>query len=136
MTVQLNVTDMRDGSSKHLEYDRLPITMGREDTNRLQLADTRVSRMHATIVWEDERLVLCDLGSRNGTYIKGLKLPRYAVRPLDWRFTFAVGPFVVHGTLERVEVVSLDAETRVVSADEMARLHPEDAAITVVRRTA
>jgi pSer/pThr/pTyr-binding forkhead associated (FHA) protein len=135
-TLRLNVTDMRDGSSRTHEYDRLPLTIGRQETNRLRLDDDTVSRLHATIDSDADRLVLVDLGSRNGTFVKGLKVAPYALRPLDWDFTFAIGPFVVHGVIEEVDVVSLEAETRALSHEERLRLHPEDAAITVVRRLA
>ena len=136
MTLRLNVTDMRSGSCQTHEYDRLPLTIGRHDTNRLRLDNATVSRLHATIEWEDRGLVLCDLGSCNGTYMKGLRLPAYVVRPIDLRFTFSIGPFVLHGAVEEVNVVSLDAEPRVLSDEERSQLHPEDAAITVVRRRA
>jgi pSer/pThr/pTyr-binding forkhead associated (FHA) protein len=136
MTLRLNVTDMRNGSCRSHEYDRLPLTIGRDETNRLRLDDATVSRLHATIEWDDRGLVLCDLGSCNGTYMKGMRLASYVIRPIDWAFTFSIGPFVLHGAIDEVKVVSLDAETRVLSHEERSRLHPEDAEITVVRRLA
>lgn len=136
MTLRLNVTDMRTGQLRTCEFERLPITIGRDQTSRLRLEDATVSRTHATIEWGNQWFLLTDLGSANGTFVKGMRLPQYTARRLDWVFTFAVGPFVVHGAAEEVPIVSLDAETRVLTDAERARLHSDDAAITVVRRRA
>lgn len=50
---------------------RPPITIGREEGNTIQLNDERVSRCHLKIQEDNERLVLTDLDSTNGTKING-----------------------------------------------------------------
>lgn len=50
---------------------RTPITIGREEGNTIQLNDERVSRFHVKIQEDNERLVLTDLESTNGTKVNG-----------------------------------------------------------------
>lgn len=45
------------------------ITIGRSPENVVILPDPTVSRRHATIMVEDGKVVLVDLGSTNGTYV-------------------------------------------------------------------
>ena len=49
----------------------LPITLGREEGNSIQLNDERVSRYHAKIQEDHKELVLTDLESTNGTKVNG-----------------------------------------------------------------
>lgn len=59
----------------------MPITIGREEGNVVQLNDERISRYHVKIQEDDGRLVITDLDSTNGTRINGhvcnLKILRY-----------------------------------------------------------
>jgi|TARA_R110002072_G_scaffold3994_12_gene28406 predicted component of type VI protein secretion system len=48
-----------------------PLTIGREEGNDIQLNDERVSRCHLKIQRDNERLVLTDLDSTNGTKVNG-----------------------------------------------------------------
>jgi pSer/pThr/pTyr-binding forkhead associated (FHA) protein len=55
--------------------DRQRLTIGRVAENDVQLADEKVSRHHAVIEQQDGgRVMLRDLGSRNGTFVNGLRL--------------------------------------------------------------
>jgi predicted component of type VI protein secretion system len=58
-----------------------PLTIGREEGNDIQLNDERVSRCHFKIQRDNDRLVLTDLDSTNGTKVNGietqLKILRY-----------------------------------------------------------
>ncbi|MEM1226268.1 MAG: FHA domain-containing protein [Planctomycetota bacterium] len=48
-----------------------PLTIGREEGNEIQLNDERVSRCHLKIQRDNERMVLTDLDSTNGTKVNG-----------------------------------------------------------------
>ncbi len=48
-----------------------PVTIGREEGNSIQLSDDRVSRCHLKIQRDNDRLVLTDVGSTNGTKVNG-----------------------------------------------------------------
>lgn len=62
-----------DGADRGRVFNGLgtPITIGREEGNVVQLNDDRVSRFHLKIQEDQERLVLTDLESTNGTKVNG-----------------------------------------------------------------
>lgn len=62
-----------DGADRGRVYNQLdtPVTIGREEGNVVQLNDDRVSRFHLKIQEDQERLVLTDLESTNGTKVNG-----------------------------------------------------------------
>ena len=59
------------------------VTIGREASNSIQLHDREVSRHHAEIHGEGERLVLLDLGSSNGTYVNGERIKTHELASGD-----------------------------------------------------
>ena len=62
-----------DGADRGHVYENLqaPITIGREEGNSVQLNDERISRFHIKIQEDQEKLVLTDLESTNGTRVNG-----------------------------------------------------------------
>lgn len=62
-----------DGADRGRVFNELaaPITIGREEGNTIQLNDERVSRFHLKIQEDNDRLVLTDLESTNGTKVNG-----------------------------------------------------------------
>ena len=62
-----------DGADRGRCYDGLttPVTIGREEGNSVQLNDERVSRFHLKIQEDQDKLVLTDLESTNGTKVNG-----------------------------------------------------------------
>ncbi len=72
-----------DGADRGQVFKRLdpPITIGREEGNSVQLNDERISRFHIKIQEDQEKLVLTDLESTNGTRVNGedthLRILRY-----------------------------------------------------------
>lgn len=62
-----------DGADRGRIFPSLgtPITIGREEGNVIQLNDDRVSRFHLKIQEDQERVVLTDLESTNGTKVNG-----------------------------------------------------------------
>ena len=55
-------------------YQRL--TIGRHSTNDVMLADRMVSKQHAVVGRVKGRIVVKDLGSRNGTFVNGEKVEK------------------------------------------------------------
>lgn len=78
--ITLRVLDGADRGRLFAEL-RPPVTIGREEGNDVQLNDERVSRFHLKIQEDNERLVLTDLESTNGTKVNGedikLRILRY-----------------------------------------------------------
>jgi pSer/pThr/pTyr-binding forkhead associated (FHA) protein len=72
-----------DGADRGRVFDELqtPVTIGREEGNSLQLNDERVSRFHVKIQEDQDKIVLTDLESTNGTKVNGediqLRILRY-----------------------------------------------------------
>ncbi len=72
-----------DGADRGQVYENLeaPITIGREEGNSIQLNDERISRFHLKIQEDQDKLVLTDLESTNGTRVNGedtqLRILRY-----------------------------------------------------------
>ena len=62
-----------EGMEKGRVYSRLslPISVGREDDNCIQLNDDRISRFHAKIQDLSGRMIVTDLDSTNGTKVNG-----------------------------------------------------------------
>lgn len=72
-----------DGADRGRVFENLPtpVTIGREEGNSLQLNDERVSRFHVKIQEDQDKVVLTDLESTNGTKVNGediqLRILRY-----------------------------------------------------------
>jgi pSer/pThr/pTyr-binding forkhead associated (FHA) protein len=72
-----------DGADRGRIFDELqtPVTIGREEGNSLQLNDERVSRFHVKIQEDQDKIVITDLESTNGTKVNGediqLRILRY-----------------------------------------------------------
>src|SRR6056297_1499673 len=62
---------------------QLPLTVGREEGNDIQLNDERISRCHFKIQRDNDRLVLTDLDSTNGTKVNGVEYPLKILRSGD-----------------------------------------------------
>ena len=62
-----------DGCDCGRVYENLtvPVPIGREEGNAIQLNDDRISRFHVKIQQEDDELIITDLESTNGTRVNG-----------------------------------------------------------------
>ena len=62
-----------DGADRGRIYNdlELPITIGREEGNEIQLNDERISRFHVKLQLDHEQVVLTYLESTNGTKVNG-----------------------------------------------------------------
>lgn len=70
---KLNYMD-RDNLLKEFEIQDDLITLGREATNKLVIADPSVSRQHAWVERKEDGYYLVDKNSSNGTFINGKKV--------------------------------------------------------------
>jgi pSer/pThr/pTyr-binding forkhead associated (FHA) protein len=77
-----------------------PLTIGREEGNPIQLNDERISRFHLKIQDDQEKVVLTDLQSTNGTKVNGETVQLWALRPGD---VIALGrTILVFGSREEI----------------------------------
>lgn len=65
--MNLKLTGLSDGQLRSWPIDRPLLTVGRSSRCDVQLVDATVSKSHAEIARDGGRLLLRDLGSRNGT---------------------------------------------------------------------
>jgi pSer/pThr/pTyr-binding forkhead associated (FHA) protein len=70
-TVNFRVMQGADRGRAYLDL-KLPITIGREEGNAIQLNDERISRFHVKIQEDNQYVVLTDLDSTNGTRVNGI----------------------------------------------------------------
>lgn len=60
------------------------VTIGRDQANDIVVPhDSNVSRSHAEVQFRDERWLLVDLGSRNGTIVNGRRIRQHPLREGD-----------------------------------------------------
>ena len=78
----------------------IPLTIGREEGNPIQLNDERISRFHLKIQEDQHKIVLTDLQSTNGTKVNGENVQLWTLRPGD---VIALGRTVlVYGSYEEI----------------------------------
>jgi signal transduction histidine kinase len=64
------------GNRFEFNSQRLPVSLGRDSSCTIQLHDTEVSRLHAEVRLIDDKLVLVDLQSSNGTFVNSSRIER------------------------------------------------------------
>ena len=74
-----------DGADRGRTFENIPtpLTIGREEGNPAQLNDERVSRFHVKIQEDQDKLVLTDLQSTNGTKVNGESVQLWLLRHGD-----------------------------------------------------
>jgi pSer/pThr/pTyr-binding forkhead associated (FHA) protein len=77
------VLDLEHGQSQEFMLAKDEIILGRSAIADIRLDDSSVSRNHAAISFEDEKVVLADLGSSNGTELNGELVKRAELVPGD-----------------------------------------------------
>ncbi|HEY4761956.1 MAG TPA: FHA domain-containing protein [Thermoguttaceae bacterium] len=80
--ITLRVIDGADRAHVYADVP-IPLTIGREEGNAIQLNDERVSRFHIKIQEDQNKIVLADLESTNGTKVNGESVQLWILRPGD-----------------------------------------------------
>ena len=112
----------------HQLPDRGRVTVGRSETADIQVPDPLISRVHAAITL-GETLMVRDLGSSNGTIVRGEKLQPNVDTPINVGETIDFGSTVVIvqrevlGGHQDPEEAPLSDERMEVQSDSMRRLH-------------
>ncbi len=71
------------GHRTRVPVNTLPFHIGRQPSSDLILRDSRVSRTHARILFEEGRYVLEDAGSTHGTFLNGTAVKRHVLVSSD-----------------------------------------------------
>jgi hypothetical protein len=97
--VTLRVLDGADRGRAFEEVDA-PLTIGREEGNTIRLNDDRISRFHVKIQQDEDKLVLTDLTSTNGTKVNGAETQ---VRILRYGDLITIGrSMLIFGSREQI----------------------------------
>ena len=78
----------KDRSARQVYISGRMTTIGRNPTNSLVVDRDRVSRKHAFIDWDGDQYTIVDIGSRNGTFVNGMRVAQRLLRNGD---TITVG---------------------------------------------
>jgi pSer/pThr/pTyr-binding forkhead associated (FHA) protein len=78
-------------SGRSFELQNPPLSVGRFPDNHIVLKDDFISRKHFALDKTDEGYFIEDLGSKNGTYVNGEKIPPGIRVPVDERHFIAAG---------------------------------------------
>ena len=91
-----------DGADRGRVFASLPapVTIGREEGNTIQLNDERISRFHLKIQEDQDKLVLTDLESTNGTRVNGEDVQLRVLRHGD--LIFVGRSVLLFGTREEI----------------------------------
>ena len=73
----------KHGSVRQINIKGPITTIGRDASCGVQIDSLGVSRHHAAIRWTGDRFVLLDTGSRNGTFVNGVRIRSHALRNGD-----------------------------------------------------
>lgn len=68
---------------EHWEIGDQPVVVGRGPCADVRIEDDRLSREHFAVSREGNVVVVCDLNSRNGTWVEGQRVSRAELRPTD-----------------------------------------------------
>ncbi len=80
------------------EIRSLPLVFGREQMANMVSLDSRfVSDQHAQLDWQDDQIVIVDLGSKNGTYVNGRSISEPTI--LENSSIVQIGPFAFSPTI-------------------------------------
>lgn len=91
-----------DGADRGRAFENMPtpVTIGREEGNSVQLNDERISRFHLKIQEDEDKLVLTDLESTNGTKVNGESVQLWILRHGD--VIFAGRTVLLFGSQEEI----------------------------------
>ena len=83
---------LKDGQSFPYELKKFPARMGRHPDCDVQVDSNMVSRFHAQLVQFDNKVMLEDLNSGNGSFLNGKQLDKHQPHPLRNNDRIKLGP--------------------------------------------
>ena len=95
----------KGGAQRRMEFDKPEVTIGRVQGNDIILPKGNVSKRHSRIVLKDNRFIVVDLKSTNGTYVNGRKITSPLV--VKGGDKIYVGDFIL--TVEEMEGAGMEA---------------------------
>lgn len=93
------VTEDRKVFRKMLFHDGATITIGRDEENSLVYGSRFASARHAEIVSVNQKLMITDLNSSNGTFVNGRRVQTEVLQPGDMIYIVGLKMIVGNGFL-------------------------------------
>ncbi|MBE9125416.1 FHA domain-containing protein [Coleofasciculus sp. LEGE 07081] len=91
------------------EADQMPEQWGGRAVSRLELVHQEISRFHALISVENNKLYVTDQQSANGTFLNGRRV-RQSTQPFGSKDTLRIGPYKMTATLMRENDLNATAQ--------------------------
>jgi phage tail-like protein len=113
-----------DGAEQVVPITQTPFNIGRVRGNDLQLPDGMVSRQHARLLFEGDRIHLIDLNSSNGTMVGETRLTPNEPCTISYDEAFRVGPYTLYLEAAPVPVSQKAPESELEAEVEMADAPP------------
>ena len=110
------------------------VSIGRDPSNDLWIADHALSRQHCLLVAQDGQFAIRDLGSKNGTLVNGMPIGEHLLHDGDHIsvgdsvFIFQLGEGEVHlerSPVELTETTEIELSPLLLRADEALYLQPD-----------
>jgi type VI secretion system protein ImpI len=125
--VRIKIVDTDFRTSFQVTHAVFPVRIGRHPLNDVQLSKPHVSEFHAVIEEHDGRLMLRDLGSRNGTMVRDGRAPAHELVDLEKAgFQFQISTLGFQVALEEVDpdrIVEQQAKRGAWTAEPQVRPH-------------
>jgi pilus assembly protein CpaF len=74
MMWSIAISDTRTGTRRIETFDQNEVTIGRVKGNDVLLPHGTISMRHSRVVLRDEKLIVVDLKSANGTFVDGQRI--------------------------------------------------------------
>ena len=140
MPIQPKLTIVGGKASKGVVTLKLPARIGRSKDAALKIAHRTVSRKHCELFEVDGLLMVRDLGSLNGTYVKGRRISeaplppeeRFGIGPLTFRVSYGyagdhttIPPIVFQDDEESLEFEEVSKVEEAPESEELPELEIE-----------
>ena len=109
------ILELKKGNTKVKRINvRQDVVIGRGSECSLRLPSSQVSRKHCSVTFKDDVVYVTDLGSSNGTWLNGVKLPANQAFEVGSTMKLALGPikFVIHVVKDALSQQSTSDEDR------------------------
>ena len=112
--LKLRITNTRDNSVIERTFDRFPVRIGRNQLNDMMLDFPFVSQFHAVLELTNGALMLRDLGSKNGTLLRGTGRvpPNTVVNLSSTNYEFAIVTLIFQASPVQVDATQPTAKKR------------------------
>lgn len=91
-TLRVIIEDTGTGRTEERDFSNSPVRIGRTRLNDLPLDSAYVSHYHAIITFDDDAIEYLDLGSTNGSFLKGNAIKPFAPINVDYNSPLCIGP--------------------------------------------